>query len=217
MRAPIGQIRLIFGLAGAALFVAGCHTDMWVQPTYHEPFAMETSPSGAHVFPDSSVARPLVPHTIARDHLREDDAFFTGYKNGKLINYFPLPVTKELILRGQDRFSIYCTPCHGQLGNGQGMIAQRGFELRRPVGDYQTPRLRKMPVGHFFDVITNGYGAMYSYASRVEPQDRWAIAAYIRVLQLSQHTPVSDLTPDQVKDLDSDPATTSSGQTEQPR
>ncbi|HTQ08607.1 MAG TPA: cytochrome c, partial [Fimbriimonadaceae bacterium] len=101
--------------------------------------------------------------------------------------------------------------------NGQGMIAQRGFELRRPVGDYQTPRLRKMPVGHFFDVITNGYGAMYSYASRVEPQDRWAIAAYIRVLQLSQHTPVSDLTPDQVKDLDSDPATTSSGQTEQPR
>jgi len=193
-------------LLGAALFLAGCHTDMWAQPNYHEPFAMEKSPSGAHVFPDSSVARPLVDHTVARDHLREDDAFYTGYKNGKLIDYFPLPVTKELILRGQDRFTIYCVPCHGQLGDGKGMIAQRGFELRRPVGDYQTDRLRKMPVGHFFDVMTNGYGAMYSYASRVEPQDRWAIAAYIRVLQLSQHTPVSDLTPDQVKDLDNSAA-----------
>jgi mono/diheme cytochrome c family protein len=188
-------------LLGVSLFVTGCHTDMWVQPKYHDPLSMEHSPSGAHVFPDSAVSRPLVEHTVPRDHLREDDAFFTGFKGGKLINYFPIPISKEVILRGQDRFTIYCVPCHGQLGNGKGMIAQRGFELRRPVGNYHTDRLRKMPVGHFYDVITNGYGAMFSYASRVEPQDRWAIAAYIRVLQLSQNATVKDLTQDEVSQL----------------
>lgn len=193
------------GLLGLALFLGGCHTDMWVQPKYQWPLEAEKSPSGAHVFANSSVSRPLVPGTIARGHLEEDDAFFTGYKNGKLIDYFPVPVTKELILRGQDRFSIYCTPCHGQLGNGQGMIAHRGFELRRPVGNYHTDRLRKMPVGHFYDVMTNGYGAMYSYAARVEPQDRWAIAAYIRVLQLSQDARTSDLTPQELNELNTQP------------
>lgn len=189
-------------ILGLGIFLAGCHTDMWVQPKYHNPLSAEKSPSGAHVFPNGQVSRPLVPGTIARGHLREDDAFYTGFKNGKLIDYFPIPVTKELILRGQDRFTIFCVPCHGQLGNGQGMIAKRGFELRRPVGNYHTDRLRRMPIGHFFDVITNGYGAMFSYASRVEPQDRWAIAAYIRVLQLSQHASVNDLTPEEVKALD---------------
>ncbi len=201
---PQGRVTLL--LASGSLFLAGCHTDMWVQPKYHEPLGLEKSPSGAHVFADSAVSRPTVDHTVARDHLREDDAFYTGFKNGKMIDYFPIPVTKELVLRGQDRFTIYCVPCHGQLGNGQGMIAQRGFELRRPVGNYHTDRLRKMPIGHFYDVITNGYGAMYSYASRVEPQDRWAIASYIRVLQLSQNTKVSDLTTDQMKDLNSQAA-----------
>jgi len=190
-----------------ALLLAGCHTDMWTQPKYHDPLEKEKSPSGAHVFPDSAVSRPLVANTVARDHLREDDAFYTGFKNGKLINYFPIPVSRELILRGQDRFTIYCVPCHGQLGNGQGMIARRGFELRRPVGNYHTDRLRKMPIGHFYDVMTNGYGAMFSYASRVEPQDRWAIAAYIRVLQLSQFAKPSDLTPDETKDLNKPGAT----------
>lgn len=190
-------------LLGMAILVSGCHTDMWVQPKYAEPLSLEKSPSGAHVFPDSNVSRPIEKGTVARGQLHNDDAFFKGYKDGKLINYFPLPVTKELILRGQDRFSIYCVPCHGQLGNGKGMIAQRGFELRRPVGNYHTDRLRKMPIGHFYDVITNGYGAMYSYASRVEPQDRWAIAAYIRVLQLSQNATVGDLTPEEVSKLNS--------------
>jgi mono/diheme cytochrome c family protein len=197
-------------IPAVGLFLAGCHTDMWVQPKYQNPLSMEKSPSGAHVFADSSVSRPLVPGTVARDHLQEDDAFYTGFKNGKLIDYFPIPVTKELIMRGQDRFTIYCVPCHGQLGNGQGMIAQRGFELRRPVGNYHTDRLRKMPIGHFYDVMTNGYGAMFSYASRVEPQDRWAIAAYIRVLQLSQNAKPSDLTPQELQGLNTTP------QSEQP-
>ncbi|MCC7229311.1 MAG: cytochrome c, partial [Fimbriimonadaceae bacterium] len=105
---------------------------------------------------------------------------------------FPLPVDEELIRRGKERFTIYCTPCHGQLGDGNGMIAKRGFALRRPVGNYHTERLRKMAVGHFYDVITNGYGSMYSYAARVEPRDRWAIVAYIRALQLSQAATSAD-------------------------
>jgi mono/diheme cytochrome c family protein len=159
---------------------------MWVQP--------KTSPlSASEFFSDGSSARPLVPGTIPRGHLREDGAFYTGIENGKWVDKIPVPITMDLLKRGRDRFSIYCTPCHGQLGDGQGMIAKRGFQLKRPVGNYHSDRLRKMPIGHFYDVITNGYGAMYSYASRIEPQDRWAVVAYIRVLQLSQHSSVKDL------------------------
>ena len=148
------------------------------------------------------VARPLLPGTIPRGHLREDGAFYTGIENGKWVDKIPVGVSNELMKRGRDRFDIYCSPCHGRLGDGQGMIAKRGYQLKRPVGNYHSDRLRKMPVGHFYDVITNGYGAMYSYASRIEPQDRWAIVAYIRVLQLSQHTPVNDLTPEEKGKID---------------
>ena len=175
---------LILGVA--ALSIVGCNTDMWVQK--------KTAPlSDSEFFADGSSARPLVPGTIPRGHLREDGVFYTGIENGKWVDKIPVPITIDLLKRGRDRFSIYCTPCHGQLGDGQGMIAKRGFQLKRPVGNYHSDRLRKMPVGHFYDVITNGYGAMYSYASRIEPQDRWAIVAYIRVLQLSQHASVNDL------------------------
>jgi len=172
-------------VGAVTLFAVGCNTDMWRQPRND---ALDKS----EFFADHMSARPLVPGTIARDHLREDDAFFTGRKNGKWMEGLPMPVTMALLKRGQERFNIYCTPCHGRLGDGQGIIAHRGFELKRPVGNYHTDRLRLMPVGHFYDVITNGYGAMFSYASRVEPQDRWAIAAYIRALQLSQHALPSD-------------------------
>lgn len=189
---PRALVLRLAGIAAIAGGMAGCHTDMWVQPKIKAQQEID-------LFPDGASNRPLVPGTIARDHLREDDAFFTGFKNGKLVTKIPIEITKESLLRGKERFTIYCTPCHGQLGNGQGMIATRGFTLRRPVGNYHTDRLRNMPIGHFYDVITNGYGAMYSYASRVEPQDRWAIAAYIRVLQLSQHAKLSDLDPDEMK------------------
>lgn len=192
----------VLGLA-VPLFLTGCHTDMWQQPKYQNPMQMEKGPS--KVFSDGMVSRPLVKGTIARDHLREDDAFFTGFENGKLVTEFPIPITKETLLRGQERFTIYCVPCHGQLGNGKGMIATRGFELRRPVGNYHTDRLRKMPVGHFYDVITNGYGAMYSYASRIEPQDRWAIVAYVRALQVSQNAKVSELTQEEIAGLSKKP------------
>lgn len=182
----------------ACLLMAGCHTDLWVQPKIRPQHESE-------FYPDGSSSRPLVPGTIARDHLREDDAFFTGFKDGKLLTQIPIKVTKDLLMRGQERFHIYCIPCHGQLGDGQGMIAKRGFTLRRPIASYHTDRLRAMPIGHFYDVITNGYGAMYSYASRVEPQDRWAIASYIRALQLAQHAKPQDATPDELKSLQANP------------
>ena len=175
-------------LGFAALGLVGCHTDMWRQPKLNP---MEPSDG---LFTDGASARPLVPGTIPQGHLREDGAFFTGIgADGKWLVESPVPVTKSVLRRGQDRFKIYCSPCHGQLGNGEGMIAQRGYSLKRPVGNYHTDRLRRMPNGHFYDVITNGYGAMYSYASRIEPQDRWAVAAYIRALQLSQNAKEGDV------------------------
>ena len=180
-------------LGACALLLAGCHTDMWRQPK-HEPL----EPS--ELFVDGASARPLVPGTIPRGYARQDDEYYTGQINGKWIDGLSSSMKlnhqqlHDLLLRGQERFNIYCSPCHSRLGDGKGMISQRGFELRRPVGDYHTDRLRRMPMGHFYDVITNGYGAMYSYASRIEPQDRWAVAAYIRVLQLSQHASADDMT-----------------------
>ena len=173
---------------------AGCHTDMWVQP---KELPMQQS----SFFQNGASLRPLVRHTVARGHLQLDTPFFTGYQNGKLVSEIPIPVTKALIERGQGRFDIFCSPCHGQLGNGKGMIAQRGFSLRTPVASYHTDRLRRMPIGHFFDVITNGYGTMFSYASRIEPQDRWAICAYIRVLQYSEHAPPNEIPASDLKQL----------------
>lgn len=171
---------------GVLVFAVGCHTDMWVQP--------KTAPlEDSTFYSDKSSARPLVAGTVARGHLEEDTAFYTGRDDsGKLVTSIPIKsLTKEqmkaFLQRGEERFNIYCTPCHGRLGDGQGMISKRGLALRRPPANYHTDRLRKMPIGHFYDVITHGYGVMFSYASRVEPQDRWAIAAYIRALQLSQH------------------------------
>lgn len=192
-----------FALFGLAALLAGCHTDMWRQPR-QEPL------DESHFFADGAVNRPLVPGTIARDHLRLDNTFYTGAKDGKWVDEIPVPLTKELLARGQERFQIYCTPCHGQLGDGKGMIAQRGLQLRRPVGNYHTDRLRNMPAGHFYDVITNGYGAMYSYASRIEPQDRWAVVAYVRALQLSQHADPADADPEALA-KGSQPATPETG------
>jgi mono/diheme cytochrome c family protein len=149
------------------------------QPRY-KPLAATT------FFGDGRSARPAIDDTVARGQLRTDEARFTGKENGKDITYFPIQITRADLERGQDRFNAYCSPCHGRLGDGHGMIVLRG--LRQPPS-YHDPRLVNAPVGHFFDVMTNGYGAMYSYASRVAVDDRWRIAAYIRALQLSQNAP----------------------------
>ncbi len=203
MKKFIQAVILGFG----ALGIVGCHTDMWRQPR-QLPLDEST------YYADGASSRPLVQGTIARDHLRLDEAFYTGALNGKWIDEIPLTVDDALLKRGQERFDIYCSPCHGRLGDGKGMISQRGFQVRRPVGNYHTDRLRTMPAGHFFDVITNGYGTMYSYASRVEPQDRWAIVAYIRALQLSQNAPLSDVGAAELEKLNNPPAPKKSGHAE---
>ncbi len=149
-------------------------------------------------FSDHRSARPMVEGTVARGHLRIDEARYTGKIDGEDIDQFPIPIAKADIERGQNRFNIYCTPCHGRLGDGNGMVVLRGF---RQAASYYTDKLEKAPVGHFFDVITNGFGAMPSYASRVEPDDRWRIIAYIRALQFSESATLTDVPADQQKNL----------------
>jgi mono/diheme cytochrome c family protein len=182
------------------LLLAGCHVDMWTQPKVHKPL------QASEFFPDGSSARPRIAGTVARaespDMLKIGNPFFTGIgTDGKLLDELPaeVPLTADNLKRGQERFEIYCTPCHGRLGDGKGMIAVRGLALRKQPGNYHTAKLRRMPLGHFYDVITNGFGAMYSYSTRVEPADRWRIAAYIRVLQASHNVPASSLTADQLE------------------
>ena len=174
-------------LAAPLLLLAGCRQDMHDQPKY-----IPLRPST--FFADGRSARPLPEGTVARGHLDEDTAFFTGKgADGKDVTEFPMPVTKEMIQRGQQRFNVYCTPCHSRLGDGNGMVVQRGY--RHPPS-YHTDRLRQAPVGHFFDVMTNGFGAMPDYASQVPPADRWAIASYIRVLQYSEQASINDVPAD---------------------
>jgi mono/diheme cytochrome c family protein len=141
-------------------------------------------------FDDQRSARPLVAGTVARGDLKEDSLLYSGKMNGVDADVFPFPIDEARLRRGQERFDIYCSPCHARTGNGDGMIVQRGY--RRPPS-YHDERLRSAPVGHFFDVMTNGFGAMPDYAAQVRPEDRWAIAAYIRVLQLSQHASLADV------------------------
>ena len=180
-----------------ALLLTGCRQDMHNQPRY-KPLA------GTDFFGDGRSARPMVEGTVARGHLRIDSALYTGKVGDQDVDVFPLPMNRADLLRGQERFNIYCSPCHSRLGDGNGIVVQRGF---RQAASYHTERLIQAPVGHFFDVITNGYGAMPSYASRIEPEDRWRIAACIRVLQLSQNARIEDVPPDQRGAIDQGPPT----------
>lgn len=178
-------------LAGVAFLLAGCRLDMHVQPKYL-PY------DKTNFFADGRSERQPVPGTVARGHLRLDELLYSGKINGVVADEFPFPITPEDLKRGQEQFNIYCTPCHDYLGYGNGMIVQRGFP--QPPS-YHIERLRAAPVGHFFEVMTNGFGRMYSYAARVTPEDRWRIAAYIRVLQLSQHASVDDVPANHRADL----------------
>ncbi len=181
-----------------AVAVVGCHPDMWVQPKHK---AQDKS----DFFADGSSSRMPVSGTVPFGDAKNNDAYYRGYVDGRLVDQMPVTVTAELIARGQERFEVFCRHCHGVVGDGEGMIAQRGFKVERPVATYHTDRLREMPVGHFFDVITNGYGAMFPFSDRIPEEDRWAIVAYIRVLQRSQHATVADV-PAELRDKMDDPA-----------
>ena len=186
--------RAVTGLSAMAamLVLAGCRQDMHDQPKFFPQ-------RGTSFYADGRSARPQVENTVARNQLHQDAYFFTGLQDGKEGNGLPIPLTAEVMQRGQERYNIYCTPCHSRVGNGAGMIVQRGY---RPAGDFHTDRLRNAPLGHFFNVMTNGFGAMPDYAAQLTPEDRWAVAAYIRALQLSQNAKQSDVAAGQhVQDL----------------
>jgi len=165
------------------LIFGGCRQEMYDQPSYR-PL------KESDFFANKMASRPVVANTVARDQLNEPESFFTGKIGTNLLERFPIELNHEVLARGHQRYDIYCAPCHSAIGDGQGMIVQRGFP---PPPSYHIDRLREAPVGHFYDVITHGYGIMYSYANRVSPADRWAIAAYIRALQLSQNSMVDQL------------------------
>ena len=166
-----------------ALAMTACRQDMHDQPRF-EPLEKNS------FYTDGRASRLVIAGTVARGQLNIDDHFYTGKINGELATTFPFPITKEVMARGRERYNIFCTPCHGSLGYGDGMIVQRGF---RPPPSFHIQRLREAPVGHFFDVMTNGLGAMYDYRDKVAPADRWAITAYIRTLQLSQNAAIEDV------------------------
>jgi mono/diheme cytochrome c family protein len=141
-------------------------------------------------FADQRSARPLPAGTVARGQLREDEALYTGKVDGAFVEELPVPLTPALLEKGRVRFESFCAPCHGRTGRGDGMVVQRGF--KQPPS-YHLERLRATPVGYFYDVITNGFGAMSDYAAQVPVEDRWAIAAYVRALQLSQNARLADV------------------------
>jgi mono/diheme cytochrome c family protein len=184
------RARVFLPLAAAAVLVlgAGCRQDMHDQPRY-KPLA------GNDFFADGRSARPRIVGTVARGHLKTGSALETGKENGLFVATIPMAVDADLLARGRTHFETFCTPCHGRTGRGDGMIVLRGF--KKP-SSYHIDRLREAPSGYLFDVITNGFGAMSDYSAQTTPEERWAIVAYVRALQLSQAATVDEL-PEDVK------------------
>ena len=172
--------------------LGACRQDMHDAPRY-EPL------EGSAFFADGRSSRVLPANTVARGQLREDDHLYTGKVDGQLAVEFPMPVTGETMARGQERFNVFCSPCHGRTGEGNGMVVQRGF--RQPPS-FHEERLLNAPVGYYFDVMTNGFGAMQDYAAQVPVEDRWAIAAYLRALQLSRRATPADVRAEHRAQLD---------------
>jgi mono/diheme cytochrome c family protein len=167
----------------ALLSIAGCRQDMHNQPKYR-PLR------DSAFFRDGSSARPAIDGTVARGTLQTDEAFFTGKVGTALVTELPFAIDQQVLDRGEERYNIYCAPCHDQTGTGRGMVVQRGY--RQPPS-FHEDRLKAREAGHFFDVITNGFGAMPDYRTVISPRDRWAIVAYIRALQLSQSATAADI------------------------
>ena len=159
---------------------------MYDQPRYE---ALEASP----FFEDGLSARAPIEGTVARGQLQLDDHYYRGTVNGEIATKMPIAVTRKVLERGKQRYDIFCAPCHDRTGTGNGMIVKRG--LKQPPS-YHEERLREAPIGYFFDVMTNGFGSMYSYSSRIPVDDRWAIAAYVRALQYSQSASFDELPPE---------------------
>jgi mono/diheme cytochrome c family protein len=187
--------RNTLAIIAASLLLASCRQDMHDAPSY-DPLQEST------FFPDGRASRTFVTNTVARGQLREDEHLYTGKINGQLATEFPMPVTAAVMARGQERFDVFCSPCHGRTGEGNGMIVQRGF--RQPPS-YHEDRMLEQPVGYYFDVMTNGFGAMQDYAAQVPPADRWAIAAYIRALQYSRRATMDDVPADRRAAMDAAP------------
>jgi mono/diheme cytochrome c family protein len=179
---------LVFASLAALLLLAGCRQDMQNQPRMFPQ-------RGTTFFADGRSARPQVVNTIARGQLHEDDYFYTGVVQGangyrEERDQLPFPVTMEVLQRGQERFNVYCTPCHSRVGNGLGEIVQRGY---KPAANLHDQVRMAQPLSHYFYVMTHGYGAMPDYSAQLAPEDRWAVAAYIRALQLSQAATMADV------------------------
>jgi hypothetical protein len=186
--ARVADLRARCGLVLGVLFVLGCTQQMAEQPRCGP---LEVS----DFFADERCARQPVEGTVARGWLHKDEHLYAGRVDGRVADTLPFPLTRQVLERGQERYNIYCTPCHDHLGTGDGMIVRRGFSAPPSFHD---ERLRQAPLGHFFDVVTHGYGAMPSYAVQVSAHDRWAIAAYVQALQLSQHATLADV-PEEVR------------------
>jgi cytochrome c553 len=174
-------------LTSVAVFaIAGCRQQMADQP-HQRPL----EPS--NFFDDGMASRPVEPGTVARAGKEQNGLRFHSKVDGKLVDTFPFEVTMEVLARGQERYEIFCSPCHDRLGTGQGMIVRRGFT---PARSFHDPRLRDAPAGHFFEVMTQGFGQMPSYANQLSEQDRWAVIAYIRALQFSRNVRLDQLPPE---------------------
>jgi mono/diheme cytochrome c family protein len=189
-----GRLAIVGGLLLAGGLIAGCRQDMHDTPRYE---ALEES----DFFADKRAMRPIPEGTVARGNLRDDDVYYTGKDGNEPVPQLPAQVTldKALLDRGQQRFNIYCSPCHSPLGDGNGTVVQRGY--KRPAS-FHDQRLRDTGIGYFYDVISNGFGQMPDYAAQVAPADRWAIAAYIRVLQRSQTGTIQDVPAEHRGELD---------------
>jgi mono/diheme cytochrome c family protein len=182
------SILLLLALAAG---LSGCRQDMHDGPRYRPYRASD-------FFADGSSARPLVDGTVARGFLHDDTHLYEGKVNGQAATSFPFPITRADLDRGQERYNIYCSPCHARTGEGNGMVVQRGYKT---AASYHVDRLRTAPVGYFFDVMSNGFGAMPDYKAQITAEDRWRIVAYIRALQLTHNAAASDVPADELKKL----------------
>ena len=191
-RPPIGRALQVTAWLLLALAAGACRQDMHDQPKY-SAFEKTT------FFPDGSSARTPIAGTVARGDLRDDPVLYTGKEGEESATAFPFAVDERVMARGRERFDVYCSPCHGRTGEGEGMIVQRGFS--RPPSLLE-PRFREVAPGHFFEVITNGFGAMPDHAAQIKPADRWAIAAYIRALQLAGSATLDDVPPAERRELE---------------